>query len=177
MQGIAPCAPLSLYVCVCDNGAPAACGKPGTCEQKYEPWMPSLMQVGHCSLASLVQSAVSHTLLSNAAMLHPAGCAHRTASGRGGDEERPGWGEGLQQRLGGALTHTHRPDKWRVTCTDNETHTQHNVLAGRKSPLIGARLGRRGKQGGRVCLEWAWLVAEPCLCWMGDNVLLSVWCR
>lgn len=40
-----------------------------TCEQKYEPWMPSLMQVGHWSLASLLQPSVSHTRVSTAAML------------------------------------------------------------------------------------------------------------
>lgn len=40
-----------------------------TWEQKYEPWIPSLMQVGHWSLASLQQPSVSHSRVSTAAML------------------------------------------------------------------------------------------------------------
>ncbi len=40
-----------------------------TWEQKYEPWIPSLMQVGHWSLASLPQPSVSHSRVSIAAML------------------------------------------------------------------------------------------------------------
>lgn len=62
-----------------------------TCEQKYEPWMPSLMQVGHWSLASLLQPSVSHTRVSTAAML--PGC-WRSAS-------RRKKGRGREKRLGG----------------------------------------------------------------------------
>jgi len=40
-----------------------------TWEQKYEPWIPSLMQVGHWSLASLEQPSVSHSRVSTVAML------------------------------------------------------------------------------------------------------------
>lgn len=44
--------------------------------------MPSLMQVGHCSLASLLQPAVSHTRGSTAAMLlAAAAAATQTGSG------------------------------------------------------------------------------------------------
>lgn len=52
------------------GGGGGAAGEPeSTCEQKYEPCIPSLMQVGHWSLASLLQPSVSHTRVSTAAML------------------------------------------------------------------------------------------------------------
>lgn len=44
--------------------------------------MPSLRQVGHCSLASLLQPAVSQTRVSTAAML--PGCHRRGAASGGG---------------------------------------------------------------------------------------------
>lgn len=72
-------------------------GWAATCEQKYEPWMPSLMQVGHWSLASLLQPSVSQTRVSTAAML-PACRRRRRRSGR---EERPREGtEPAQEELG-----------------------------------------------------------------------------
>lgn len=69
-------------------------GRAATCEQKYEPWMPSLMQVGHWSLASLLQPSVSQTRVSTAAML-PA-CRRRRRR-----EERPREGtEPAREELG-----------------------------------------------------------------------------
>lgn len=65
--------------------------------------MPSLMQVGHCSLASLLQSAVSHTRASTAAMLTAATAA--TGADPGGRREQrqqqpPGKGGGKGGTLG-----------------------------------------------------------------------------
>jgi hypothetical protein len=63
-------------------------GWAATCEQKYEPWMPSLMQVGHWSLASLLQPSVSHTRVSTAAML--PGCRRREEPPQGGERDPAG---------------------------------------------------------------------------------------
>lgn len=63
-------------------------GWAATCEQKYEPWMPSLMQVGHWSLASLLQPSVSHTRVSTAAML--PGCRRREEPPLGGERDPAG---------------------------------------------------------------------------------------
>ena len=81
------------------SGGGAVGEQASTWEQKYEPWMPSLMQVGHWSLASLLQPSVSHTRVSTAAML--PGCwrsaslrkrRRRRREGRGGDRGRAGGG-------------------------------------------------------------------------------------
>lgn len=62
--------------------------------------MPSLMQVGHWSLASLLQPSVSHTRVSTAAML--PGC-WRSASARKRRREGGRAGEGRKAEPGEEL--------------------------------------------------------------------------
>lgn len=76
--------------------------------------MPSLRQVGHCSLASLLQPAVSHTLrVSTAAAMLPGGhgggaaarsCRRLGRAGRAGRREggTDGGGEGEGGGSGGS---------------------------------------------------------------------------
>lgn len=60
--------------------------------------MPSLMQVGHCSLASLLHPAVSHTRASTAAMLPAATAATGATQADGGRAAAAATGKGRRER-------------------------------------------------------------------------------